>query len=38
VNNLTQLFEIQKALKKVDYPDYKRISKEIAEYVKNPKI
>ena len=37
MNNLTQLFEIQKALKEVGYPDYKRISKEIAEYVKNPK-
>lgn len=37
MNSLTQLFEIQKALKEVGYPDYKRISKEIAEYVKNDK-
>lgn len=37
MNNLTQLFEIQKALKQAKYPDYKRISKEIAEYVKNEK-
>jgi release factor glutamine methyltransferase len=36
-NNLTQLFEIQKALRKAGYPDYKRVSKEIAEFVKEEK-
>jgi release factor glutamine methyltransferase len=36
-NNLTQLFEIQKALRKAGYPDYKRVSKEIAEFVKDEK-
>lgn len=37
MNRLTQLFEIQKALKEVGYPDYKRISKDIAGYVENEK-
>jgi release factor glutamine methyltransferase len=37
VNNLTQLFEIQKALGEIGYPDYKRVSKEIAEFVENDK-
>jgi release factor glutamine methyltransferase len=36
-NNLSQLFEIQKALRKVNYPDYKRVSKEIAEFVEDEK-
>jgi release factor glutamine methyltransferase len=35
--NLSQLFQIQKALKKVKYPDYKRVSKEIAEFVDSDK-
>jgi release factor glutamine methyltransferase len=35
--NLSQLFKIQKALKKVKYPDYKRVSKEIAEFVDSEK-
>jgi release factor glutamine methyltransferase len=37
MNNLSQLFEIQKALRKAAYPDYKRVSKEIAEFVENEK-
>lgn len=37
MNNLTQLFEIQKALKKAKYPDYKRVSKEIIEFVEDEK-
>lgn len=37
MNNLTQLFEIQKALSKAGYPDYKRVSKEIAEFVTDEK-
>jgi release factor glutamine methyltransferase len=37
MNNLTQLFEIQKALRKAGYPDYKRVSKEIAEFVEEEK-
>ncbi len=37
MNNLTQLFEIQKALGDAGYPDYKRVSKEIAEYVEDEK-
>jgi release factor glutamine methyltransferase len=37
MNNLTQLFEIQKALSEIGYPDYKRVSKEIAEYVEDEK-
>jgi release factor glutamine methyltransferase len=37
MNNLSQLFEIQKALKKAKYPDYKRVSKEILEFVKDDK-
>ena len=35
--NLSQLFEIQKALKNVKYPDYKRVSKEIADFVDSDK-
>jgi release factor glutamine methyltransferase len=35
--NLQQLYEIQKVLKKVGYPDYKRISKEIEEYIEDEK-
>ena len=35
--NLQKLYEIQKTLKSVGYPDYKRISKEIENYVKNDK-
>ncbi len=37
MNNLSQLFEIQKALRKANYPDYKRISKEIAQFVEDEK-
>lgn len=37
MNNLSQLFEIQKALKEANYPDYKRVSKEIAEFVEDEK-
>ena len=37
VINLSQLFKIQKALKKVKYPDYKRVSKEIAQFVDSDK-
>lgn len=37
MNNLSQLFEIQKALKEVNYPDYKRVSKEITEFIDNKK-
>jgi release factor glutamine methyltransferase len=37
MNNLAQLFEIQKALREANYPDYKRVSKEIAEFVKDEK-
>mgnify|MGYP001095876431 CR=1 FL=1 len=37
MNNLTQLFEIQKALNKANYPDYKRVSKEIIEFVEDEK-
>jgi release factor glutamine methyltransferase len=35
--NLSKLFEIQKALREAGYPDYKRVSKEIAEFVKDEK-
>jgi release factor glutamine methyltransferase len=35
--DLQQLYEIQKSLKDVGYPDYKRISKEIEEYTKDEK-
>lgn len=35
--NLKQLFKIQTLLKKLKYPDYQRISKEITSYVKNEK-
>lgn len=37
MNNLSQLFEIQKALKDANYPDYKRVSKEIIEFVEDEK-
>lgn len=37
MNNLSQLFEIQKALREAGYPDYKRVSKEIAEFVEEEK-
>ena len=35
--NLQQLYEIQKVLKQAKYPDYKRVSKEISDYVKDEK-
>lgn len=35
MSNLSQLFEIQKSLRETGYPDYKRVSKEIIEYVKD---
>ncbi|MCD4811599.1 peptide chain release factor N(5)-glutamine methyltransferase [bacterium] len=35
--NLKQLFRIQRTLKKLNYPDYQRISKEIAAHVKGGK-
>lgn len=37
MSNLSQLYEIQKALKEVNYPDYKRVSKEIIQYVHSEK-
>jgi release factor glutamine methyltransferase len=37
MNNLSQLFEIQKALKEAKYPDYKRVSKEIIEFIEDEK-
>jgi len=37
MNNLSELFYIQRALRKAKYPDYKRISKKIAEFITSRK-